>query len=177
MATIIECAAKKKEREEKEKEKRNLIFPKTPLHESNRTEELSLFDMDYIDYNNYIEEDDEENILTEQQIKEYASQLLAISLIPGNLDMIPYLVKNLPEAAKETFKTIKEYEDSLAIVLDYLIEDKLWEYCCSKCDNTNQFEKVLDFEAAFSSAKKQIQDYIKSLGNNEYLDSIVKMLN
>jgi hypothetical protein len=177
MATIIECAAKKKEREEKEKEKRNLIFPKTPLHESNRTEELSLFDMDYIDYNNYIEEDDEENILTEQQIKEYASQLLAISLIPGNLDMIPYLVKNLPDAAKETFKTIKEYEDSLAIVLDYLIEDKLWEYCCSKCDNTNQFEKVLDFEAAFSSAKKQIQDYIKSLGNNEYLDSIVKMLN
>lgn len=177
MATIIECAAKKKEREEKEKEKRNLIFPKTPLHESNRTEELSLFDMDYIDYNNYIEEDDEENILTEQQIKEYASQLLAISLIPGNLDMIPYLVKNLPDAAKETFKTIKEYEDSLAIVLDYLIEDKLWEYCCSKCDTKNQFEKVLDFEVAFSSAKKQIQDYIKTLGNNEYLDSIIKMLN
>jgi hypothetical protein len=177
MATIIECDVKKKEREEKEKEKRNLIYPKTPLHESNRIEELSLFDMDYIDYNNYIEEDDEENILTEQQIKEYASQLLAISLIPGNLDMIPYLVKNLPDAAKETFKTIKEYEDSLAIVRDYLIEDKLWEYCCSKCDNKNQFGNVLDFEVAFSSAKKQIQDYIKSLGNNEYLDSIVKMLN
>lgn len=177
MATIAECDVKKKEREEKEKEKRKLIFPRTPLYKSNRTEELSLFDMDYIDYNNYIEEDDEENILTEQQIKEYASQLLAISLIPGNLDMIPYLVKNLPDAAKETFKTIKEYEDSLAIVLDYLIEDKLWEYCCSKCDTKNQFEKVLDFEVAFSSAKKQIQNYIKSLGNNEYLDSIIKMLN
>lgn len=181
MATIVECATKKKEREEKEKEKRNLILPKTPLPESNRIEELSLFGMDYIDYNNYIEEDDEENdeenILTEQQIKEYASQLLAISLIPGNLDMIPYLVKNLPEAARETFKTIKEYEDSLAIVLDYLIEDKLWEYCCSKCDNKNQWGKVLDFEVTFASAKKQIQDYINSLGNNEYLNSIVKMLN
>lgn len=176
MATIIECAAKKKEREEKEKEKRNLVFPKTPLHESNRIEDLTLFDYDYIDYNNYIEENDEENILNERQIKEYASQLLSISLIPGNLEMIPYLVKNLPEAAKETFKTIKEYEDNLAIVLNYLIEDKLWEYCCLKCDNKSQFEKVLDFEAAFSSAKKQIQDYIKSLGNNEYLDSIIKML-
>lgn len=173
MATIIECAAKKKEREEKEKS--NIVLPKTPLHQ--QVEELSLFDMDYIDYNNYIEEDDGENILTEQQIKEYASQLLAISLIPGNLAMIPYLVKNLPEAAKETFKTIKEYEDSLAIVLDYLIEDKLWEYCCSKCDNENQWGKVLDFEATFASAKKQIQDYINSLGNNEYLNSIVKMLN
>lgn len=177
MATIIECDAKKKEREEKEKEKRKLIFPKTPLHESNLIEDLTLFDYDYIDYNNYIEETDEENILNERQIKEYASQLLSISLIPGNLDMIPYLVKNLPDAAKETFKTIKEYEDSLAIVLDYLIEDKLWEYCCSKCDTKNQFEKVLDFEVAFSSAKKQIQDYIKTLGNNEYLDSIIKMLN
>ena len=175
MATIAECDVKKKEREEKEKERRNFILPKTPLHQP--VEELSLFDMDYIDYNNYIEENDEENILTEQQIKEYASQLLAISLIPGNLEMIPYLVKNLPDAAKETFKTIKEYEDSLAIVLDYLIEDKLWEYCCSKCDNKNQLGKVLDFEVAFSSAKKQIQNYIKSLGNNEYLDSIIKMLN
>jgi hypothetical protein len=173
MATIAECDIKKKEREEKEKERRSFILPKTPLYKNQQTEELTLFDTnDYI-----IEENDEENILNEQQIKEYASQLLAISLIPGNLEMIPYLVKNLPEAAKETFKTIKEYEDSLSIVLDYLIEDKLWEYCCLKCDNKNQFEKVLDFEVAFSSAKKQIQDYIKSLGNNEYLNSIVKMLN
>jgi hypothetical protein len=91
--------------------------------------------------------------------------------------MIPYFVKNLPDAAKETFKTIKEYEDSLSIVLDYLIEDKLWEYCCLKCDNKNSCGKVLDFEVAFSSAKKQIQDYIKTLGKNEYLDSIIKMLN
>lgn len=175
MATIIECAAKKKEREEKEKEKKSLILPRTPLYKNQQMEDLTLFD--YKDYNDYIEEDDEENILNEQQIKEYASQLLSISLIPGDVETIPYLVKNLPDAAKETFKTIKEYEDSLAVVLDYLIEDKLWEYCCSKCDNKNQFEKVLDFEVIFSSAKKQIQDYIKTLGNNEYLNSIIKMLN
>lgn len=175
MATIVECAAKKKEREEKEKEKKSFILPKTPVYKNNPIEELSLFDYDYIDYN--IEDDDEENILTEQQIKEYASQLLNISLIPGDVKMIPYFVKNLPEAAKETFKTIKEYEDSLSIVLNYLIEDKLWEYCCSKCDNKNQWGKVLDFEVTFASAKKQIQNYIQSLGNNEYLNSIVKMLN
>lgn len=173
MATIAECDIKKKEREEKEKEKRSFILPKTPLYKPQQTEDLTLFDVnDYI-----IEENDEENILSERQIKEYASQLLSISLIPGNLDMIPYLVKNLPEAAKETFKTIKEYEDSLSIVLDYLIEDKLWEYCCVKCDNQVRLGKVADFEYEFALAKKQIQDYIKTLGNNEYLDSIIKMLN
>lgn len=177
MATIIECDAKKKEREEKEKEKQGLVLPRTPLYKNQQIEELSLFDMDYIDYNNYIEEGDAKNILTEQQIKEYASQLLTISLIPGDVKMIPYFVKNLPDVAKDTFTTIKEYEDSLSIVLDYLIEDKLWEYCCAKCDNQVRLGKVADFEYEFASAKKQIQDYIKTLGNNEYLDSIIKMLN
>jgi hypothetical protein len=172
MATIIECAAKKKEREEKEKERekenKSIILPSgISLYKNKQENELTLFDFDDC----IITDDSEENILDEKQVEEYVAQLLNISLIPGNVKMIPYYAKELPEVAKDTFKTIKEYETNLQVVLDYLIEDKLWEYTCAQCDKLD-----IDFETAFLSAKKQIQTYIKSLGNNEYLNSIIKML-